>query len=280
MPHELSRKTRSAFTLIELLVVIAIIAILIGLLVPAVQKVREAAARTQDASQLKQISLAAHNYHDVYKRLPKQVGPKSESQLESLLPYVEQNNVAVKFLYTARIQIFESPSDVNISKTGTGGNWGGTSYLCVTGGNVAGAGSPNTNGVWPLSNSVIVRMTTITDGTSNTLMFGPRMPSPDGFYGWWALWQFDSCLAVGDTTRQYTTTTGTSTGAACPTGMQNWGPGLASNFCDVNHYWSPFPGGGNWGWADGSVRFVSYGASSLMPALATRAGGEVVQLPD
>ena len=58
------------------------------------------------------------------------------------------------------------------------------------------------------------------------------------------------------------------------------GPGRLDNPCDRYHFWSLHPGGGNWLFADGSVRFLSYSADPIMPALATRAGGEVVPLPN
>lgn len=182
-------RSRSGFTLIELLVVIAIIAVLIALLVPAVQKVREAAARTQCTNNLKQVSLACHGYHDTYKRLPPlcsnagsaanvTYGNYQGSILFTLLPYVEQNALYTTGTASANndtdaavganpISVYTCPSDFTNpgGKSANNTNKGGSSYagnyqLFGNSGNVSNCFYTN------------LRMVTVTDGTSNTVAFG------------------------------------------------------------------------------------------------------------
>src|SRR3954453_3509256 len=102
-------RRRHGFTLIELLVVIAIIAILIGLLLPAVQKVREAAARSKSSNNIKQLALAMHNFNDAYQgKLPTLVdvgtnaptGGGLQSIFFNILPYIEQDNISRMFTKT------------------------------------------------------------------------------------------------------------------------------------------------------------------------------------
>jgi len=314
-----SRK-RLGFTLIELLVVIAIIAILIGLLVPAVQKVRESAARMQCSNNLKQIALAVHSYHDSYKRLPKTYSGSGNSTLAwtyQILPFIEQGNVQKTYVNTSTyvasatpMAIYTCPSDyVNAGKiyTDVSGTltrkYALTSYLCNTGRQytdwvpVSSGGLGGDTGVmhcYPAQAGV--KLTSITDGTSNTLMVGERPPATaasgaitgtfniDGYWGWWlsdndydaSMWAMAPSTGTGSFV-PYTTKAG---GTACPS-PAIFSPGNPNNRCDLSHWYSLHTGGANFALCDASVRFFTYDAgTSIIPAMATRSGGEVVAIPD
>lgn len=292
---------RSAFTLIELLVVFAIIAALLGLLLPAVQKVRMTAARISCTNNLKQIGLALHNYHDTHGSLPPGITPPLKGEpfphmgwLTRTLPFVEQQplwNLTLTayeeepsypyqlphYGIMTPIKLFSCPADTradNIHSTHNGLRVALTDYLGVSGLNyLAGDGV--------LYWASRVRLTDITDGTSNTLMVGERPPSPDFWYGWWYAAEGQANSGSGDTVLgvreihapgdQYT--------ASCPPGPYHFAFGNLNNMCDTFHYWSLHSGGADFLFADGSVEFLSYAADSVLPALSTRSGGEVVSRP-
>jgi prepilin-type N-terminal cleavage/methylation domain-containing protein/prepilin-type processing-associated H-X9-DG protein len=303
---------RKGFTLIELLVVIAIIAILIGLLVPAVQKVREAAARAQCSNNLKQLGLASHGFHDSRKVFPQ--GYRRAAPIDTvfvkLLPYIEQQSIFNQWDYTnfnnnlgpgssnrpatKVLQVLICPSDplpnppIDI-ESGSGRQYGLTSYY----GNAGTRSYRDSAGLLPRDGVIIygnsnnanypeltVKMASILDGTSNTLLFGERNHHDPVFnapqsaggcgdklsaWGWWAF------RAPGDTT------------------LSSWVEinFMVTNPCTqlkydqrINAFGSMHPNGANFVFTDGSVRYLSSATPLLvLRALSTREGREVFNEP-
>ena len=293
---------RHGFTVVELLVVMAVIGGLVALMLPAVQQARGAARRIQCQNKLKQIGLAVHSFESIYGTLP--AGKTSErgdpkrpemSWLLAILPQLEQSALydssmaafeVNRFTYAnpphfglgTAVQAFACPDDSRVTypqaaSSLKGGNAGLTSFV-----GVSGLDFRDSKGVMYLDSFTQFR--DITDGTSNTLLAGERPPSPDFNVGWWYSGQGQNGTGNGDMfmgVEERVAAPGSRFSASgCPI-VSRFGQGDFERDCDTLHFWSAHPGGANFLFCDGSVRFLEYSSADLLPRLATRSGGEVVE---
>ena len=303
---------RRAFTLIELLVVIAIVAILIGLLLPAVQKVREAAARMKCSNNLKQISLACHNFHDANQRLPYASLDRQPNETTStyvtgfilILPYLEQDAVAKRWDakqprnstadadgdgYTnAMLQQMKIPTYTCPSMGDPSGALGGTenrapcSYLFN-----AGTVDCQMYAYWsfyglpapPVFDGAVIPLNSPATTPNSPNQANPNLLGiTDGT---------SNTFLVGETDFKPRGVPSTEMGGIWSYGYMGYSFG--STYWPFNRhdntttvygaFRSEHTGGGNFALADGSVRFVRDSISAdTYRAVSTRAGGEVLTL--
>lgn len=293
---------RMAFTLVEFLVILGLIGLLLGMLLPAVQRVRDSAARTSCQNTLRQIGLALHNHHAAHGRFPlSRAGNTLAGEPEGVLSWqvfilpgmdhvaLYESAVTACRLdpvtyhdpphtgYATVVRDYVCPSDARLLTpldTPKSGRAAFTSFIGVAGTVRSGRYLPGV-----LTGGLGTRLTEITDGTSQTVMVGER-PPPDSLQaGRWYSGTYILELAGGPDTVLDIGQPKPLADTACANARAEYGPGRTDNPCDRYHFWSLHRGGANFLLADGSVLFFPYSAATLLGDLATRSGGESVELP-
>ena len=277
---------RGGFTLIELLVVIAIISVLIALLLPAVQMAREAARRVQCKNNLVQLILAIHNYEQAHEVFPPGVvnpdGPVKNlaqgyhvSWMVQLLPFIDQLNVYKHFDFrsgvydavnsTARsvaIAAFVCPSQMSPDKV----NGIGISCYAACHNDVEAPIDVDNKGVFYLNSRISTER--IDDGSSSTIFIGEKIVEANPL-GW--------ASGTPSTLRNMGTVLNFGTGRAMFLSGVGSGPPPAVNSLEVGGFSSPHPGGVQFAFGDGSVRFLSANTTlTVLQRLANRADGALL----
>jgi prepilin-type processing-associated H-X9-DG protein len=307
----IARKSRhqiAGFTLVEVLVVVGVTGVLIGMLLPAIQWTRHAAARSGCQNHLRQLGLALHDYHGLNARfppIPVRSGMQSDPNvllgwMALILPHMEQAELFRTSERACRvdqdpehnpphvgfatvIKVFVCPSDSRLGVLQTD-RWDTTAaysdYIGVAG-SFSATELRRVPGV--IGSNPGVELAEITDGASQTLLAGERPPPDSMQAGWW----YPSAIGSGFYNRGpnnqlwFGPVILSLGDDECRIARRGYfGPGRLDNSCDRYHFWSLHPTGANWLFADGSVRFLAYSADQILPALATYAGGEPVSLPD
>ncbi len=300
----MARRFRKGFSLIEVVVVIGISGLLLGLLLPAVQRAREASSRIQCLNNLKQIGLALHIFHDSFGQFPPlDVSSTLSSEPNALLGWMvlilPQMGHEGLYQTSARaceldlntldspphtgmasvVRSYVCPDDSRLMSPLTdrfGIEASFTSYIGI-GGTLPRGASRGLDGVFGSRR----RISAVTDGLSNTIMVGERPPPASLQAGWW--YPGFSADSVGFRGPNNVLILGAGTltvpGDSCRLRNVAFGPGRTENGCDRYHLWSLHPGGANFLFADASGRFLAYSSEPVIMALASASGGEVVDLP-
>jgi prepilin-type N-terminal cleavage/methylation domain-containing protein/prepilin-type processing-associated H-X9-DG protein len=298
-------RRREGFTLIELLVVIAIIAILIGLLLPAVQKVREAAARMSCSNNLKQLAIAVHSYHDANNHFPSN-GPQATyntgganwSWIAHILPNIEQGNLYTQAniatgtlggagAFTASpIKSLLCPSDdayngqPRTNEADLGGSWGQTNYKGVCGYNWGWGNTQFTDPDPRFGNNGLDNGDGIfyrTDGVPGTGGHGPltMVSISDGTSNTFLIGEDRPSINQWCCWAYANAATGT-----CAIPLNYVDPNWPGDWPNTYSFRSKHTNGANFAFADGGVQFINNSIDPLLyRQLSTYSGGEVAARP-